>query len=132
MVAVAARKQRSTPEAGSDSVLSCNEVRIVGRLSRAAEQRELPSGDVLVAFVVVVDRPPAARSSTIRPQTHDSLDCVAWTAQTRRRALALEPGDVVEVLGAVRRRFWTAGVAKASRYEVEAASVKRLARGSTP
>lgn len=114
-------------ETAQEQILPCNDVRIVGRLTRPPQERELPSGDPLVTFVVVVDRPPGGRSARSR-QSIDSLDCVAWTAATRRKALALRSGDVVEVTGAVRRRFWSAGPVKASRYEVEAASVRRVAR----
>lgn len=107
-----------------------NEVLVVGRVSKDATTRELPSGDVLVAFVVVVDRPRGRRASAGggRAQTHDSLDCTAWTASTRKRVLSLRPGDVVEVTGAVRRRFWGAGTARASRYEIEVTAVRRLHR----
>lgn len=138
-----AKSEQPTGDATQEQLLTCNDVHIIGRLSKAPQERALPSGDPLVTFVVVVDRPVPKRDraasraadgeedgGTARPraQTIDSLDCVAWTAMTRRRALALLPGDVVEVKGAVRRRFWSAGPVKASRYEVEAASVRRVAR----
>lgn len=42
-----------------------NEVRLVGRVSADVEQRELPSGDLLVSVRVVVGRPaPAAAVGT--------------------------------------------------------------------
>ena len=110
---------------------SRNEVLLVGRLTVAAEERELPSGDVLVAFRVVVDRPPPRRPvpEGVRVPTVDSVACVAWSAGQRRTALALEPGDVVEVRGAVRQRFWRAGTGLGSRTEVEVAGLRRVARG---
>jgi single-strand DNA-binding protein len=124
-------RQQPGAEGDTPEALSCNDVRIVGRLSKPAVEREMPSGDPLVTFVVVVDRPAGRRvPEGTRPQTIDSLDCVAWTAATRRRARTLDAGDVVEVIGAVRRRFWSAGVVKASRYEVEASSIRRVARRS--
>ena len=106
-----------------------NEVVLVGRVPAAPEERELPSGDVLVIWRVVVGRPPACRPPEgVRATTVDTLDCVAWTAPTRRAAAALLPDDVVEVTGALRRRFWRAGAGAASRCEVEVSSVRRVSR----
>lgn len=107
-----------------------NEVVLVGRVSGEPEERELPSGDVLVSFRVVVARPPGRRPTAPgrRAPTIDTLDCVAWSAGARRTARALAEGDVVEVEGALRRRFWRAAVGSASRTEVEATSLRRLRR----
>jgi single-strand DNA-binding protein len=107
-----------------------NEVALVGRVSAAAEERVLPSGDVLLSWRLVVDRPPARKAPPegVRVPTQDTVDCVAFAAAARRAAKALEPGDVVRVDGALRRRFWRAGAAAASRTEVEVASLKRLVR----
>jgi single-strand DNA-binding protein len=91
--------------------------------------RELPSGDVLVTWRVVVGRPPGRRPPEgVRPTTVDTLDCVAWTASARRAAAALAVDDVVEVSGALRRRFWRAGAGAASRCEVEVTTVRRVNR----
>ena len=108
---------------------SRNEVVLVGRVAAAAEERVLPSGDVLSSWRVVVDRPPrrAARAG-VRTSTVDTLECVAWTAGLRRTAAGLLPGDVVSVEGALRRRFWRTGTGPVSRCEVEVAKVRRLAR----
>lgn len=107
-----------------------NEVLLVGRVSGAPEQRELPSGDALVSWRVVVDRPLGGRRPPdgVRATTVDTLDCVAWAAGLRRTARGLLDGDVVEVNGALRRRFWRAGAGSASRTEVEVTAVRRLSR----
>lgn len=106
-----------------------NEVVLVGRVPAAPEERELPSGDVLVTWRLVVGRPPGRRPPEgVRATTVDTLDCVAWSAATRRAAAALLPDDVVEVTGALRRRFWRAGAGAASRCEVEVSSVRRVSR----
>ena len=106
-----------------------NEVLLVGRVPAAPEERELPSGDVLVTWRVVVGRPPGRRPPEgVRATTVDTLDCVAWTASARRAAAALAPDDVVEMTGALRRRFWRAGASAASRCEVEVSSVRRVSR----
>lgn len=110
-----------------------NEVLLVGRVSGPPDERELPSGDVLVHWRVVVERAPGRRPPPgVRPATVDTVDCVAWTAPLRRAAGALLPDDVVEVRGALRRRFWRAGAGAVSRYEVEATAVRRVARRSAP
>lgn len=114
-----------------DEVAARNEVVLVGRVSAPAEERELPSGDVIATWRVVVDRPPAKpRTDGGRAATVDTLDCVAWTAGLRRTALRLCAGDVVSVEGALRRRFWRAGAGAASRCEVEVSRVRRLAQAS--
>jgi single-strand DNA-binding protein len=111
-----------------------NEVLLVGRVSGAPEERTLPSGDCLVTWRLVVERPPGRRPPEgVRATTVDTFDCVAWSAAVRRRAVLLLADDVVEVQGALRRRFWRAGGGTASRCEVEAASVRRLSpRRRTP
>ncbi len=106
-----------------------NEVRLVGRVSGPPEQRELPSGDLLVSVRVVVGRPAPARTRTDGAAARapvDTIDVACWSARARAAALRLADGDHVEVQGALRRRFFRAGGAAVSRYEVEAASVRRV------
>jgi single-strand DNA-binding protein len=91
-----------------------NEVRLLGRVSGAPESRVLPSGDEIWTFRVVV-----ARARPRGRQTVDALECVAWSARTRRSVATWGDGDIVEVAGALRRRFYRAGGATASRVEVE-------------
>lgn len=117
---------------GGDSAASRNEVVLVGRVSGEPVERELPSGDVVVSWRVVLDRPPARRSAPagVRAVTIDTVDCVSWAAGVRRTARGLSDGDVVELEGALRRRFWRAGAAANSRTEVEVESLRRLRRAS--
>jgi single-strand DNA-binding protein len=107
---------------------SRNEVVLVGRVSGVPEERELPSGDSLVAWRVVVPRPAPRRAPPegVRPPTVDTLDCVAWTAALRRTARGLADGDVVALEGALRRRFWRAGAGPVSRCEVEVSALRRI------
>jgi single-strand DNA-binding protein len=100
-----------------------NEVHLVGRLAAEAVDRELPSGDTLSTFRLVVDRPEGAPGPKV-----DTVDCAAWRADVRRSLSSWAPGDVVRIDGELRRRFWRAGAATASRYEVEVAKAKRLVR----
>ena len=89
-----------------------NVVILRGRLSRAPGCRDLPSGDTLVTFEVTT-RPPDGPAETVP---------VAWP-NAPRRAATLPAGAEVVVTGRVRRRFFTAGGATASRTEVLADAV---------
>jgi single-strand DNA-binding protein len=108
-----------------------NEVHLVGRLAAPPESRELPSGDVLVSFRLVVGRGPvrgARRGASARTPTVDTLDCAVWRADLQRRAARLDEGDVLELHGSLRRRFWRSGAgAPASRSEVEVLRLRRVA-----
>ena len=101
-----------------------NLVELVGRVTATGEPRELPSGDTVHTVRVVVPRPP--RRGEQRAGV-DTIDVACWTAATRRTAGRLAVDDLVEVHGALRRRFFRAGGAVASRYEVEAQNLRRRA-----
>jgi single-strand DNA-binding protein len=111
-----------------------NEVRLVGRLAVDPVSRQLPSGDPLVAFRLVVERPRTGPGSgrggsgSSRSPTVDTLDCAAWRKDVQRAVLRATAGDVLEVQGALRRRFWRTGGGPASRSEVEVVRVRRLVR----
>ncbi len=103
---------------------------LIGRVAAAAEVRQLPSGDAVCLLRIVVPRGAVPRRPATRPggraPTVDTLDCAVWTAALRRRAEGLEPGTVVEISGALRRRFWRSPGGAASRYEVEVRSLRRV------
>ena len=125
----AGNDRHASSGAATERPTARNEVLIVGRVSGQPEQRELPSGDRIVAWRVVVDRTPVRRPPVgVRTASVDTFDCVAWTARLRRSALALVEGDTVQVEAALRRRFWRAAGATASRYELEVLGVRRLRR----
>lgn len=101
-----------------------NSVTLVGRVSAEPETRILPSDDELVTFRLIVARPPR-RGRDVGRTSVDVIDIACWSAATRRTARRLEAETVVRVEGALRRRFFRTGGGAASRYEVEAASVRR-------
>lgn len=126
MAAKAAVQQRS---GGSAAVGDHrNEVVLVGRLTAAAQERELPSGDVLVSWRIVVDRPALPRVEGRRATTVDTLDCVTWRKPVSRGVVRWQVGDTIEVSGALRRRFWRSERGPASRTEVEVFHARRLQR----
>ena len=109
-----------------------NEVLLVGRMATEARAVELPSGDQLTSFRLVVDRSTSKRPARegVKVPTVDSLDCVAWTAGLQRTARSWQPGDMVEVQGAVHRRFFRTAGGVQSRWEVEVARAKRVSRAA--
>ena len=104
-----------------------NDVHLVGRVTADPVERELPSGDLLVQWRLSVERDPAQR--TVSKATVDVLECCAVRAALRRTVGSWRAGDVVEIEGALRRRFWRAESGPQSRYEVEVRAARRLARG---
>ncbi len=113
-----------------------NEVHLVGRLAAEPESRELPSGDLVVTFRLVVTRDrttraASARSASARAATVDTIDCSAWTKAAQRSVRTWQPGDVVDVRGALRRRFWRSPHGSSSRSEVEVSTARRAARATT-
>lgn len=102
------------PRVGLASVIA---VRLVGRLSMAVVDREMSSGDVLATFRVVVDRMESADGG--QRVRVDAIDCHTWSTRLRRQVADWQLGDVVELDGALRRRFFRAGAATQSLTEVE-------------
>ena len=110
----------------SARVDSFSEVTVVGRLGARVAERELPSGDTVTVFTVVVDRSAReASTSGSRGVTVDSIACQSFRVAVSRRVQALAPGDWVRIEGALRRRFWRAGAGLGSAMEVD---VRRLQR----
>ena len=123
-------KPSDTADSG-DLEVATNDVRLVGRLSAEPSVVELPSGDALVTFRISVPRAsPPRGAGTGKGQRVDSVPCTAWSPRLRRTILAWRPGDLVEVSGAVRCRFYQVGGATRSRVEVEASSARIIRRSS--
>lgn len=120
---------RSTP-ATDRGASHRNEVLLVGRVAAEPAQTQLPSGDEVVSVRLIVERcPPAPREPPpVRGPRVDTLDCSAWRPAVRRTVLRWGPGDVVEVTGALRRRFRRTESGPVSRWEVEIARARRVSR----
>jgi single-strand DNA-binding protein len=112
----------------SEAWEAINEVRVAGRISAGPEERVLPSGDVLWTFRIVVPRPPSRPGS--RPGV-DALECAVWGGRVRRSVASWRQGDVVEVTGAVRRRFFRVATGAASRFEIEVFSGRVIRRAAS-
>ena len=115
-------KTKGSKKIAIDEFSPVNEVRLVGRVTSLAVEKELPSGDKVVEFRVVIGRGKMRNGK----KEVDSLDIAAWSAKARRAALAVKIDSWIEVKGSVRRRFWRAPTGLASRWQVEASEVVRL------
>jgi single-strand DNA-binding protein len=111
-----------------------NHVFLRGRLADVPIYRDLPSGDVLAVFRVTVPRPPGERARV------DSIECATVKPRIHKTLARAAAGDDVEVVGSLHRRFWRTPAGPASRYAVDAESVRlsragrrgAASRGRTP
>ena len=118
---MSSRKPSGAPDTPASPA---NAVLLRGRLAQPVLERELPSGDVLATFRLIVDRPPGDRVKV------DTIDCVAERSTVRRLLGRTQPGEVLEVEGALRRRFWRgAGGGPTSRYEVRVEKARGFTAG---
>jgi single-stranded DNA-binding protein len=95
-----------------------NEVVLAGRLSMEPAHRELPSGALLTQWRLAVRR-PGSRSSH---QRSDAIECATLDDGVRAMLTGWRLDDLVEVEGALRRRWWRGG----SRYEIEVRTARRV------
>lgn len=97
---------------------SLNDLLLRGRVSAQATTKELPSGDKVVEFRLIVTR--SEREGV------DTLDIAAWSAKSRKIALTLEGDEWVEISGSIHRRFWQSPAGVASRWQIAAHEIVRL------
>ena len=120
-VAKAATKKKSPKKVVSDDVeidYSLNDLLLRGRVSAQATSKELPSGDKVVEFRLIITR--SEREGV------DTLDIAAWSAKSRKIALTLQGDEWIEVSGSIHRRFWQSPTGVASRWQIEADEILRL------
>ena len=117
-MSVVKTKKKSAVEEVEEEDYSLNDLLLRGRVSAEAVEKELPSGDKVVEFRLIISRD--------RRDGVDTLDIGAWSAKSRRIAMTLKPDEWIEVSGAVHRRFWRGASGLASRWQVEAAEISRI------
>lgn len=122
------RKPPAPGRVDGGALAHVNEVRLLGRLAAEPVPRELPSGDLLVQFRLVVDRPAATTSGDHPRPTVDTIDCAAWRKDVHRSLRSVVADDLLEVEGSLRRRFWRSAAGAMSRSEVEVVRVRRVRR----
>jgi single-strand DNA-binding protein len=110
------------------AVIDRNDVVLRGRMSAPAELRTMPSGDLLVTFRLVVRRP----DQRAKGPSVDVLTCVSFDRSLQRRIAAWQKDDVVEVEGALQRRFWRTPTGTASVCEVNCRKGRKVPRSSAP
>jgi single-strand DNA-binding protein len=108
----------SDKKTDTDLDYSLNDLMLRGRVSAQAVEKELPSGDKVVEFRLIVSR--------LERGGVDTLDIAAWSSKMRRSALTLKEGEWVEISGSIHRRFWSGPTGVASRWQVEAAEIARI------
>jgi len=113
-----ATKKKGAEYAEIEEDYSLNDVVLRGRVSQEAIEKELPSGDKVVEFRLIVTRD---KQSGV-----DTLDIASWSAKSRRTALSLTPDEWIEVSGSIHRRFWSSPSGLASRWQVEALEISRI------
>ena len=101
-----------------DEDYSLNDVVLRGRVSQEAVEKELPSGDKVVEFRLIVSRE--------KQPGVDTLDIGSWSSKSRRIALSLTPDEWVEISGSIHRRFWSGPSGLGSRWQVEAVEISRI------
>lgn len=120
-VAKAATTKKSPKKVVTDDVdidYSLNDLLLRGRVSAQATSKELPSGDKVVEFRLIITR--SEREGV------DTLDIAAWSAKSRKIALTLQGDEWIEVSGSIHRRFWQSPSGVASRWQIEADEILRL------
>jgi len=120
-VAKTATKKKSVKKVVSDDVeidYSLNDLLLRGRVSAQATSKELPSGDKVVEFRLIITRS--------KREGVDTLDIAAWSAKSRKIALTLQGDEWIEVSGSIHRRFWQSPTGVASRWQIEADEILRL------
>jgi single-strand DNA-binding protein len=112
------KKNVATSENEAQEDYSFNNCLLRGRVSAPATDKELPSGEHVVEFRLIISRD--------KRDGVDTLDIASWSAKNRRTALSFKGGEWIEVSGAVRRRFWQSPTGLASRWQIESESITRL------
>ncbi len=110
-----------------DQPAAMNRVQLIGEVRGLPELRCLPSGDEIVALRVAVPRTEQERRSSRSPRS-DLFDLTCFSAATRRSGLGLQDGDLIEVVGAMRRSMRRGPGGISSRMDLEVHELRRRSR----
>jgi single-strand DNA-binding protein len=100
-----------------------NQIVLVGRLSGEPEWRALPGDRHVAVWRLVVEH----RDARSPQDSIDTIRCVSYDPAIHSNIRTWSHGDVIEVRGALRHRFWRGPAGPRGLYEVEAAgAVLRL------
>ena len=100
-----------------------NEVHPIGKLGQQVFTKQMPSGDEITTFTVIVPRTSKPRVSN---QKVDSLACQTLKPAIRTKVETWPVGTWVEIQGELRRRFWQSGKGLGSATEIEVRSLIRV------
>lgn len=95
-----------------------NEIILVGRLSGDPEWRALPDDREVAVWRLIVEH----RDARSPQDAIDTIRCVGYDPAIHTGVRTWSHGDVIEVRGALRHRFWKSSGGPRGVYEVEAAS----------
>lgn len=95
-----------------------NEIVLVGRLSGEPEWRALSDDRQVAVWRLIVEH----RDARSPQDGIDTIRCVSYDSAIQADVRTWSHGDVVEVRGALRHRFWRGPTGPRGLYEVEAAS----------
>lgn len=95
-----------------------NEIVLVGRLSGEPEWRALPGDDQVAVWRLIVEH----REARSPQDAIDTIRCVTYDPAIQAGVRTWSHGDLIEVRGSLRHRFWRGPTGPRGLYEVEAAS----------
>jgi single-stranded DNA-binding protein len=95
-----------------------NEIVLVGRLSGEPEWRALSDEREVAVWRLIVEH----RDARSPQDAIDTIRCVSYDPAVQAGVRGWSHGDVIEVRGALRHRFWRAPTGPRGLYEVEAAT----------
>jgi single-strand DNA-binding protein len=105
-----------------------NEIVLVGRLSGDPEWRSLPGDEQVAVWRLIVEH----RNARSPQDGIDTIRCVSYDPAVQKGVRTWSHGDLIEVRGALRHRFWQGPAGPRGLYEVEAASALIRRPGSAP
>lgn len=95
-----------------------NEIVLVGRLSGDPEWRSLSADEQVAVWRLIVEH----RNARSSQDGIDTIRCVTYDPAIQEGVRTWCHGDVIEVRGALRHRFWRGPAGPRGLYEVEAVS----------